>query len=100
MRHGGGDLRPEVPPHSELLIAVAKSGPGLAVVPLLYVETELENKELLLPFGGPVPTADSYWLVQPEQRAEIPAAHQFALWIKDQARAFRRDVSNMRGTRR
>nr|WP_321365851.1 LysR substrate-binding domain-containing protein [uncultured Celeribacter sp.] len=86
-------------PHSELLISAAKSGLGLAVVPLLYVETELANKDLVRAFGGPVPTADSYWLVQSEQRAEIPAAHQFSLWIKDQARQFRRDVSHMLGAR-
>ncbi|NIY79848.1 MAG: LysR family transcriptional regulator [Rhodobacteraceae bacterium] len=97
LQHRGAIRGPRFP-HSELLISAAKSGLGLAVVPLLYVETELQNKELALAFGGPVPTADSYWLVQPEQRAEIPAAHQFSLWIKDQARQFRRDVSHMRST--
>ncbi|WP_095588158.1 LysR substrate-binding domain-containing protein [Actibacterium ureilyticum] len=84
-------------PHSELLISAAKSGLGLAVVPLLYVETELANNELVLPFGGPVPTADSYWLVQPEQRAEMPAAHEFALWVKDRARRFRLNAAKLRG---
>lgn len=97
LRHKGAIRGPRFP-HSELLIAAAKSGLGLAIVPLIYVEKELETKELVLPFGGPVPTADSYWLVQPEQRAEIPMAHQFGLWLKDQARRFRRDVSNLRGS--
>jgi DNA-binding transcriptional LysR family regulator len=97
LQHRGAIRGPRFP-HSELLISAAKSELGLAVVPLLYVENELENKELVLAFGGPVPTADSYWLVQPEQRSEIPTAHQFSLWIKDQARQFRRDVSTLRST--
>ncbi|MGE4327284.1 MAG: LysR substrate-binding domain-containing protein [Pseudodonghicola sp.] len=96
LRHCGAIRGPRFP-HSELLISAAKNGLGLAVVPLPYVEAELASGALVLPFGGPVVTADSYWLVRPEQGSEIPAAHQFALWVKDQARQFRRTASHLRG---
>ncbi|TMV76313.1 LysR family transcriptional regulator [Thioclava sp. BHET1] len=77
-------------PHSEQLIAAAASGLGLAVVPLPYVEAELREGKLMLPFGGPVRTEDSYWLVQPEQRRAIGVARDFAQWLQRQARDFRR----------
>lgn len=83
--HSGAIRGPRLP-HSEMLIAAAVSGLGLAVVPLQYVEAELTRGELWLPFGAPVVTEDSYWAVHSEKRSDSVAAMQFKSWLLREAR--------------
>ncbi|MBE3636653.1 LysR substrate-binding domain-containing protein [Mangrovicoccus algicola] len=89
-RHRGAIRGPRFA-QSEMLIAAARGGLGVAVVPLPLVEGELARGELVTPLGEPVPTGESYWLVQPEARADAPAPHRFARWIREEARRFRRN---------
>lgn len=71
---------------SEMLISAAVSGLGLAVVPIHYVERELQRGELHLPFGDPVRSGDSYWIVSPERKSQQPQAVLFRDWLLQQAR--------------
>ncbi|MGH2341273.1 LysR substrate-binding domain-containing protein [Segnochrobactraceae bacterium EtOH-i3] len=73
-------------PQSEMLISAAVAGLGLAVVPAPYVEAELARGDLWLPFGGPVATRDSYWIVHSERRTTVESAMQFRAWLQRQAR--------------
>ncbi len=73
-------------PQSEMLISAAVAGLGLAVVPVQYVEAELARGDLWLPFGGPVATRDSYWIVHSERRVTVEAAMQFKAWLQRQGR--------------
>jgi len=66
---------------SEMLISAAVSGLGLAVVPLHYVERELQRGELHMPFGPPVRSGDSYWVVSPERKSQKPHALLFRDWL-------------------
>lgn len=56
-------------PRTEMLIQAALAGHGFAVVPAHYVTEDLASGRLIQPFGAPVPSGESYWLVIPEARA-------------------------------
>jgi DNA-binding transcriptional LysR family regulator len=71
---------------SEMLISAAVSGLGLAVVPIHYVERELQRGELHMPFGPPVRSGDSYWVVSPERKSRQPHAVLFRDWLMQQVR--------------
>lgn len=71
---------------SEMLISAAVSGLGLAVVPLHYVERELQRGELHMPFGAPVRSGESYWVVSPERKSQKQHAVLFRDWLIQQAR--------------
>lgn len=71
---------------SEMLISAAVSGLGLAVVPIHYVERELRSGELHMPFGPPVRSGDSYWVVSPERKSQKQHAIVFRDWLMQEAR--------------
>lgn len=71
---------------SEMLISAAVSGLGLAVVPVHYVERELASGALHTPFGGPVRSGESYWLVSPERKYQKQHAVVFREWLMRQVR--------------
>lgn len=71
---------------SEMLISAAVSGLGLAVVPTHYVERELQSGELHTPFGSPVRSGDSYWVVSPERKSRNQDALLFRDWLIKQVR--------------
>lgn len=74
---------------SEMLISAALNGLGLAVVPIHYVQRELESGALHLPFGDPVPSGESYWVVSPERKSHKPDVIRFRDWLMRQAREHR-----------
>ncbi|MBE9607086.1 LysR family transcriptional regulator [Acetobacteraceae bacterium H6797] len=73
-------------PHSEPLIRAALSGLGLAVIPAHYVKEELARGELHMPFGPPVRTGLSYWIVNPERKFHRGQAQLFRNWLLREAR--------------
>lgn len=83
--HSGAIQGPRLP-HSEVLIAAAIAGLGLAAIPLPYVERELASGELWMPFGPAVPTGDGYWLAYPERRSDNAAAMSFKAWLQRHVR--------------
>lgn len=72
-------------PQSEMLIAAARQGSGLAVLPEIYVEDDLRQGHLVAPFGGPVPSGESYWIVQPETKAHRHDHLQLRDWLLREA---------------
>ncbi|MFE3837293.1 LysR substrate-binding domain-containing protein [Pseudogemmobacter sonorensis] len=68
-------------PQSEMLIAAALEGLGMAVVPEHFVREELREGRLVLPFGPPVPSGEGYWAVVPEARANRPNLLPLRDWI-------------------
>lgn len=87
-RHRGAIRGPRFA-RSEPMIAAACAGLGLAVLPTLYVETELASGALEAPFGAPVASEDSWWAVRPERRAPTAAALRFERWLHEEARRSR-----------
>ncbi|WP_110647957.1 LysR substrate-binding domain-containing protein [Salinicola peritrichatus] len=66
---------------SDMLIGAAVSGLGLAVLPAHYVERELQNGELHLPFGDPVRSPHAYWVVSPERKSHQQRSLLFQDWL-------------------
>ncbi|SUA89551.1 LysR substrate-binding domain-containing protein [Pandoraea pulmonicola] len=73
-----------------MLIEAALAGLGVALVPRLYVETELEQGRLVAPWPEGKAIAKHFCLVLPEP-IELSARplQAFATWILDEARACR-----------
>jgi LysR family glycine cleavage system transcriptional activator len=69
-----------------MLLNAAVSGMGLAVAPTVLVERELTNGALHTPFGPPVETGDSYYVVFPDRKAHFPAVKAFRDWIMRETR--------------
>lgn len=84
-KHGGAIIGPRFD-NSEALISAAIHGLGIALVPALYVEREIATGQLWFPFGPPVATEESFWIVQPERRNQKPSASLFKLWLKRSVR--------------
>ncbi len=68
-------------PQTEMLIRAAVEGLGLAVVPDIYIEDELRQGRLMLPFGPPVPSGEGYWTAIPETRAHRPNLVAVRDWL-------------------
>jgi LysR family transcriptional regulator, glycine cleavage system transcriptional activator len=68
-------------PRDEMLIAAARQGLGLAVLPAHYVEREIEAGHLVKPFGEPVPSGEGYWVVVPEEKAHRPGLTRVRDWL-------------------
>lgn len=74
-------------PQNEMLIRGALAGLGLAVVPLRYVLPELQEGRLVMPFGDPVPSGETYFLAIPEARAHRAELLGVRDWLLREARA-------------
>ena len=70
------------------MIEAAKSGIGIALVPRIYIERELETGELVQPSPHVLKDAKSYILVLPDRDRFSPALQAFVDWIQEEARAF------------
>lgn len=73
-------------PQNEILIRAAVTGLGLAVVPIHYIDRELDEGSLVLPFGDPVPSGESYWVSIPEARAHRQELLGVRDWLLQEAR--------------
>lgn len=76
--------------HHEMIINAAIHGLGLAVVPTFYIRDELTRGQLHMPFGEPVRSDDSYYLVYPERKSHNPSIVVFRDWLQ---RTIRKQVS-------
>lgn len=72
--------------HYETIINAAVNGLGVAVVPTFYIEHELENGLLHMPFGDATHSDDSYYVVYPERKANNPNVVLFRDWLIRQSR--------------
>lgn len=72
-----------------MLINAAIAGYGLAVAPVILVEKELAEGRLHPPFGQPVLSGESYFLVYPERKAHSVAVKRFRDWILQMTKPLR-----------
>ena len=72
-----------------MLINAAIAGYGLAVVPVCLIEKELSDGTLHTPFGAPVPSGESYFVVYPERKAHSIAVKQFRDWLLQMTKQLR-----------
>ena len=80
--------------HVNMLSNAAMSGLGLAIVPTFLVEAELTRGDLHLPFGGAVPSGDSYFAVIPERKSQYKAVLKFRDWLRSETRSLRNSMSD------
>jgi len=67
--------------HFSMLIEAGLTGMGVAVVPTVFVASELDGGRLMAPFGPAVATGQGYYLVYPESRAQQPAVTKLRDWL-------------------
>ncbi|RWJ96304.1 LysR substrate-binding domain-containing protein [Mesorhizobium sp.] len=76
--------------HSDMIINAAVNGAGIAIVPLCYIELELARGELHMPFGPPVLSEESYYVVYPERKAHNKNVVVVRDWLIQESTAYRR----------
>lgn len=64
-----------------MIIEAAVAGLGIALVPRLYVETEVKNKELVLPFPLSRYGYKTYCVIVPEEKRDLPILTTFMSWL-------------------
>jgi DNA-binding transcriptional LysR family regulator len=69
-----------------LVIRGAIGGQGLALVPRVLIQRELQAGELVNPLGLGFPARNSYWLTTPEMRPREGATALFCAWALAEAR--------------
>lgn len=64
-----------------MMIEAARSGLGVAVLPLMYVADDLATGRLIAPFGGPVKSRNAYYLAYATNRAHMKKVQAFKDWL-------------------
>ena len=64
-----------------MIAQAAVAGLGLAIVPRFLVEEELRSGSLVIPIDRPVTGRDGYYLVYPEEKANLPTVIAFRDWL-------------------
>jgi len=69
-----------------MIAQAAVSGLGVALLPRLLIEEELESRRLCVLFSHPVRSASSYYVVVPEAKISSPLTAAFTQWIVREAK--------------
>lgn len=72
----------------DALVAAAKAGLGIALVPRFLFEDEINSGVLIPVIDQDAPSEHSYHLVWPQDRRDNPTMHLFRDWIQQQTRDF------------
>jgi DNA-binding transcriptional LysR family regulator len=72
--------------HFFMIIQAAIAGLGVALLPLLLIEEELQKELLTAPFPVRVAGPGAYYLVTPKAKYELPSVRTFRDWIVREAR--------------
>ncbi|MGH6861172.1 MAG: LysR substrate-binding domain-containing protein, partial [Phyllobacterium sp.] len=75
--------------HSGMMINAAVAGLGLAIVPVRYIELELARGDLHMPFGEPIPSGESNFIVYPERKSHRKNLIVFRDWLMRETRSYR-----------
>lgn len=81
---GESDTSPLLGPKFEnftMMIEAVRSGLGVAVLPLMFVEADIKEGRLLAPFGPSVTSRDGYYLACAEHLADSPKVTAFRDWL-------------------
>lgn len=71
-----------------MLIAAAAAGLGVALVPKFFVEGQLEQLGLVIPFGASSSVDSAYYLVYPTELSHGKPLETFRAWLLEQASAY------------
>jgi LysR family glycine cleavage system transcriptional activator len=71
-----------------MLISGAAAGLGIALIPKFFVETQLKQLGLVIPFDTPGVTESSYYLVYPTELSHGKPLELFKAWLLDQAASY------------
>jgi len=66
-----------------MMIEAVRSGLGVAVLPLMYVASDLAAGRLIAPFGQPVKSRNAYFLVYPDSKSTMKKVQTFRDWLLD-----------------
>lgn len=88
MAHEGPIFGPRFA-QTTMVIKAAVSGLGLAVVPVVMIEDLLRDGQLHCPFGDPVPSGYSYFVVYPMNKGVSKRVMDFRDWIISETRRLR-----------
>ena len=64
-----------------MMIEAVRAGLGVAVLPEMYVRSDLDNGRLVAPFGQPVHSQGAYYLVYPDHLAKTEKIAAFRDWL-------------------
>jgi LysR family transcriptional regulator, glycine cleavage system transcriptional activator len=73
--------------HFSMVIQAAIAGIGVGVLPRFLVEDELKTGRLRVPFDVAVRSHHAYYLVHPEEKADLPALRAFRDWLLSEVRS-------------
>lgn len=76
-----------------MLVAAAVAGLGIALVPKIYVEEQLEQHTLLMPVEAPTRTNNNYYFVYPTEFRHYKPLEVFRQWLLEQAKLSERSPS-------
>ena len=69
-----------------MVIQAAVAGLGIALLPRLLIEEEVQKGLLTIPFPTRVAGPGAYYVVTPKARYELPRIRLFREWIIKEAR--------------
>jgi len=72
--------------HFSMVIQAAIAGIGVAVLPEFLVKDEIAAGRLKVPFDIAVRSHHAYYLVHPEEKADLPALRAFRDWLLTEVR--------------
>jgi LysR family glycine cleavage system transcriptional activator len=72
-----------------MLTEAAIQGLGVALIPRLLIEDELQRELLVVLVEHEYVSDRSYYLIYPERKSERPVLRAFQAWLEQQARAYR-----------
>ncbi len=64
-----------------MMIEAVMSGLGVAIMPKMYVEADIQAGNLLAPFGGAVKSREGYHLAYPSELEQSPKVAAFKEWL-------------------
>ncbi|CAN0627425.1 LysR family transcriptional regulator, glycine cleavage system transcriptional activator [Burkholderia multivorans] len=71
-----------------MLISAAAAGLGIALVPKFFVEGQLQQLGLIVPFDAAAVADDAYYLVYPTELSHGKPLELFRAWLLEQASAY------------
>lgn len=71
-----------------MLISGAAAGLGLALIPKFFIERQLEQLGLVIPYHTPIKSSASYYLVYPTELKHGKSLEIFRNWLLEQAASY------------
>jgi DNA-binding transcriptional LysR family regulator len=74
--------------HHSMVIAAARAGLGIGLVPRFLVEEYLASQQLVIPVARSLRSSRAYYLVLPDTRPMSDAMQRLRTWLREAAEAF------------